>query len=74
MSAKGDREEQYVLRVQDRALAGRIRQLLQSGNSQQLSDANLQLNFTGRRQASLGIAHLVSLNCLGRSPAFFLTG
>ena len=47
MAELNDREEQYIFRVQDRALAGRIRGLLQSGSLSDLSRAGLQLNFSG---------------------------
>ena len=45
--AAQDREEQYVLRVSDRALAERIRGVLRSNTDQQPED--LHLNFQGMR-------------------------
>lgn len=47
MATQNDREEHYVVRVQDRVLAARLRTLLQSGNLQELADAQAQLHFQG---------------------------
>jgi hypothetical protein len=44
--AADEREEQYVLRVQDRALAERIRKVLRE-EQQNPEDANIELLFEG---------------------------
>lgn len=45
-----EREEQYLLRVQDRGLAARLKRLLQEDAAARPDDANIDLKFLGTAQ------------------------
>eukprot|EP00208_Stichococcus_sp_RCC1054_P003321 CAMPEP_0206141444 /NCGR_PEP_ID=MMETSP1473-20131121/12936_1 /ASSEMBLY_ACC=CAM_ASM_001109 /TAXON_ID=1461547 /ORGANISM="Stichococcus sp, Strain RCC1054" /LENGTH=236 /DNA_ID=CAMNT_0053536021 /DNA_START=463 /DNA_END=1170 /DNA_ORIENTATION=- len=53
--AADERDEQYLLRVQDKALAERLTRLLRDDPAQRPSDAEIELNFEGDHSGTLTV-------------------
>jgi hypothetical protein len=53
----GEKEEQYILRVQERTLADRIRKVLQEDPRALPADARMSLEFDGTPSALRHTAH-----------------